>query len=222
MFPQLLARGWDWYGSLVPLGARGELAIRPERLRLVVDEEALLDDDANPVSPPGWWAAVDRIGGRCAVVLVHRRDVDVGSPESGGQLRRVMGRSRAVWAVLPVVDHLVLTTEEGIALPKVKVTFSSIVDFDGSRPGELLLDFQTTQDKALLVARQWILNRRYDRAINLVENALSPESANPEGFWFGINKPLLLLLFVTWPWVDLSSEPLDALMFVAGRSTTVP
>ncbi|MGV1010110.1 MAG: hypothetical protein ACOYBY_16135 [Dermatophilaceae bacterium] len=66
------------------------MLITPERLRLVVDGQVILDDDANPVAPPGWWEAVDSFGGRCIVIITHAEDVDLTDPHSGSQLRKLM------------------------------------------------------------------------------------------------------------------------------------
>ena len=102
LLPQLRALGWARFGDPVPTGAVGQLVISPDRLQLVVDDQTVLDD-LNPVSPPGWWKAVDQLGGRCAVVVLRQGDVDLHQPDSGERLRALMDTDRAVFAVLPVV-----------------------------------------------------------------------------------------------------------------------
>lgn len=103
LLPQLLDRGWDWFGSTIPANLQGDLVIDHQRLRLVVDGQILLDD-LNPASPAGWWAAVDQLQGRCAVIIVRREDVDLTDKASGLQLQSVLDQQRAVWAFLPLTD----------------------------------------------------------------------------------------------------------------------
>lgn len=76
-----------------------------DRLQLVVDDQALLDD-LNPWAPDGWWAAVDQLQGRCVVVIVRDGDVDLTHHNSGDQLAALMGTGRAVFAALPVTTNL--------------------------------------------------------------------------------------------------------------------
>lgn len=102
LLPQLKALGWNRFGDPVPSAPAGQLVISPDRLQLVVEDQTVLDD-LNPVSPPGWWKAVEQLGGRCAVVVLRQGDVDLHQPESGERLRALMDTDRAVFAVLPVV-----------------------------------------------------------------------------------------------------------------------
>jgi hypothetical protein len=72
-----------------------------DRLQLVVDDQALLDD-LNPYAADGWWSAVDGMQGRCVVVIVREGDVNLAHHEAGDhhevgdQLAALMGTGRAV------------------------------------------------------------------------------------------------------------------------------
>jgi hypothetical protein len=103
--PQLTVRGWARLGDPLPAAAAGELRIGTDRLQVVVDDQALLDD-LNSASPDGWWSAVDALEGRCVVVLVRDGDVDLTNQQAGAQLAALMGTNRAVFAALPVVTIL--------------------------------------------------------------------------------------------------------------------
>lgn len=103
LLPQLLACGWGRFGGPTPPAPSGQLVISPDRLQLIVQDQAVLDD-FNPYSPPGWWAAVDQLGGQCVVVVVRDGDLDLHRPDAGDQLAALMDTDQAVFAVLPVVD----------------------------------------------------------------------------------------------------------------------
>jgi len=75
--------------------------IGADRLRLVVDGQANLDD-LNPYAPHGWWAAVDGRKGQCLVVIFRSGDVDLASEDTGEQLAELVGTGRAVYASVPV------------------------------------------------------------------------------------------------------------------------
>ena len=105
LLPQLLDRGWALFGEPLPPAGTGRLAVGADRLQLVVDGQALLDD-LNPYAPDGWWAAVDALQGRCVVVIVRAGDVDLAHHDAGAQLAALMGTSRAVFAALPVATVL--------------------------------------------------------------------------------------------------------------------
>ena len=70
LLPQLLDRGWAVFGEPLPQAAAGRLVVGSDRLQLVVDDQALLDD-LNPYAPDGWWAAIDGTGGCCVVVIAR-------------------------------------------------------------------------------------------------------------------------------------------------------
>jgi hypothetical protein len=80
LLPQLRALGWGRFGGPVPAAPAGQLVTSPDRLQLIVGGQAVLDD-LNPVSPPGWWKVVDRLGGKCVVVVVRQGDVDLTRPD---------------------------------------------------------------------------------------------------------------------------------------------
>lgn len=102
---QLLERGWALFGTTPSDWAAGELLIGTSRLQLVVDGQPLLDD-VNPAGPPGWWAAVDDRGGRCAVIICADHDLDLTSGDTGAQLAALMDTGKAVHAALPVRTDL--------------------------------------------------------------------------------------------------------------------
>lgn len=85
LLPQLLSHHWTPMIEEVAGDADGELRLDPggQRLQLIVADQLLLDDDVNPVSPPGWWSAVDRMGGMCLVVVLRTADVDLTDPQLG-------------------------------------------------------------------------------------------------------------------------------------------
>ncbi len=62
LMPQLLDRGWALFGEALPQAPAGRLLVGSDRLHLLVDDQALLDD-LNPYAPDGWWAAVDGLQG---------------------------------------------------------------------------------------------------------------------------------------------------------------
>ena len=101
LVPQLLDRGWALLGEAPPSAAAGQLVVGSDRLQLVVDDQALLDD-LNPYAPDGWWAAVDGLHGKCVVVIARDGDVDLAHHDAGAQLAALMGTGRAVFAALPV------------------------------------------------------------------------------------------------------------------------
>jgi hypothetical protein len=67
---QLLERGWVRFGEPLQPAAAGEPRIGVDRLQVVIDGDVVLDDDGNPASPEGWWAAVDTLGGHCIGVMI--------------------------------------------------------------------------------------------------------------------------------------------------------
>lgn len=105
LVPQLLDRGWAVFGEPLPAVAAGRVVVGSDRLQLVVEDQALLDD-VNPYAPDGWWAAVDALQGRCVVVIVRDGDVDLAHHDAGEQLAALMGSGRAVFAALPVDTNL--------------------------------------------------------------------------------------------------------------------
>ena len=104
--PQLLQRGWVAFGQALRPGPAGELRIGVDRLQVVIDGDAILDDDANPASPEGWWAAVDILGGHCIVVILPTGTVDLTQSDAGNQLVALLNTDHALSAALPVVTSL--------------------------------------------------------------------------------------------------------------------
>ncbi len=102
LMPQLIELGWGWFGDDMPAHGTGELRITHDRLALVVDDQTILDD-INPASPPGWWDAVDGLGGLCVVIVVRHEDAgDFNDPDFGARMQGLMSGRRGVWALLPV------------------------------------------------------------------------------------------------------------------------
>jgi hypothetical protein len=98
---QLLERGWVRFGERRRLAATGELRIDVDRH----DGEMVLDDDVNPASPEGWWAAVKTLVRHCIVVMV-RDGVDLTQPQAGDQPAALLNTDHALSAALPVVTNL--------------------------------------------------------------------------------------------------------------------
>ena len=105
LWPQLLARGWVPFGNSLQ-AATGELCIGMDRLQLMLDGDVVLDDDANPASPEGWWTAVDNLNGHCVVVIIRGDTLDLRTPEAGGQLAALLHTDHALSAALPIVTKL--------------------------------------------------------------------------------------------------------------------
>jgi hypothetical protein len=77
-----------------------------DRLQVVLDGNVVLDDDANPASPEGCWAAVDTLGGHCIVVMVRDGAVDLTQPQAVDRLVALLNTDHALSAALPVVTNL--------------------------------------------------------------------------------------------------------------------
>ncbi len=101
----LKARGWDDYGRELPVGAAGEITIGSEGFQVVVDGMVMLSDDVNPVSPAGWWAAVDQLQGRCLVIVAPTGVLDFESELLGAQLDALRDTGQAINAGLPVLNR---------------------------------------------------------------------------------------------------------------------
>lgn len=98
---QLHARGWKTYGG-APAAGEGQVQIMPDRLVVIVEGEEILRDDTNPGSPPGWWEAVDRLGGMALLVLMPA-GTPLGQPAIGEALEQLIGDKGTAQALLPVV-----------------------------------------------------------------------------------------------------------------------
>lgn len=97
---QLHAQGWTPYGSGVG-DVLGTLTITPTLLTLDTDNGRVLEDNDNPLSPAGWWEAVDVIGG-CAVAVVVP-STDLKSPKFGEHLAELLDDPRTAHALVRVV-----------------------------------------------------------------------------------------------------------------------
>ena len=62
----------------------------------------MLDDDANPASPEGWWTAVDNLNGHCIVVVIREDTLDLRTPQAGDQLAALLHTDHALSAALPI------------------------------------------------------------------------------------------------------------------------
>jgi len=82
LMPRLLHRGWALFGEALAPAPVGRLVVGSDRLQLVVDDQAILDD-LNPYAPDGWWSAVDELQGRCVVVITRHGDVDLATTRPG-------------------------------------------------------------------------------------------------------------------------------------------
>ena len=106
LWPQLLSCGWVPFGNTLQPAAAGELRIGVDRLQVVLDGDVVVDDDANPASPEGWWAAIDALHGHCIVVMVRGGAVDLHHPEAGDQLAALLNTNHALSAALPIITNL--------------------------------------------------------------------------------------------------------------------
>ena len=106
LLPQLTEHGWVRCHHRLRSIAAGQVRIDPHRLRVIVDDQTLLDD-LNPTSPPGWWSAVDLLEDRCLVAVVSDDDVDPKQKHRAGeQLTCLIRANRALLAALPIVTEL--------------------------------------------------------------------------------------------------------------------
>lgn len=104
---QLSRQGWVSFGRPLQPGAVGEVRVGVDRLQIVANGRVVLDDGTNPVSPAGWWAAVDNLGGHCVVVMVRDGAVDLALPDAGDRLATLLNSDQAISAALRVVTDLV-------------------------------------------------------------------------------------------------------------------
>lgn len=83
-----------------------DLRIDHTRLQLVVDGQAVLDDEDGR-APDGWWRAVDEWGGQC-IVWVIAAPVDLGSADLGQVLNWLVdaGTDLSVTGRVPVLHTI--------------------------------------------------------------------------------------------------------------------
>ncbi len=99
---RLARQGWVSFGRALQPGAAGQVRFGVERVQLRAEGRLVLDAATSPVSPDGWWAAVDNLGGHCVVVLAREGAVDL-TPGDGDPLASLLNTDQAVSAALPVV-----------------------------------------------------------------------------------------------------------------------
>ena len=102
VLPLLQSHGWARFGQQPPTFARGELVITHRHLHLRVDRTTLASG-INPASPPGWWRAVDRSDGLCAVVVRPEVGLRVSETSRAEPMTMLLNADRAAFAVLPVL-----------------------------------------------------------------------------------------------------------------------
>lgn len=79
----LKAAGWGHGEAAMQSEAKGHLHIAPEGgLEVIVDGAAILTDDANPASPPGWWAAVSARNDKCWAVMARPESINLKAPQT--------------------------------------------------------------------------------------------------------------------------------------------
>jgi hypothetical protein len=102
---ELHARGWSPWGGRLSRDRGAVVRIMPDRLRITVNGVAILDDpDGDPVSPPGWWELVSRIGDRVVVALVPQ---ETPFDEDGlkAMHSRLLDSPDTALAIVPVVHR---------------------------------------------------------------------------------------------------------------------
>lgn len=101
----LLDRGWAVFGTgEFPEPPGSEIRVTPTSLTIqAADDLVVLQDDTNPISPPGWWQAVDSLGGRCVVVIPPAGSgTDLTSGEAGAHMLALMNSQQGVCALVSV------------------------------------------------------------------------------------------------------------------------
>ncbi len=83
----------------------------------------------------------------------------------------------------------------------IVVRLSVVQIVDRQYFGDTLLEVEEPTTVAAERARAWALVRGYDRLIESIEPLFAAEPA-AAGFHGLINKPTVLLVYVTWPWVE--------------------
>jgi hypothetical protein len=99
---QLVQRnGWSHYRG--PIGiADGEVRILPDLVEVVIDGQIVLQDDTNPLSPDGWWKAVDALQGHLGLVLIPS-GTPFEQPAFAEALNALEGSEDTAQAILRVV-----------------------------------------------------------------------------------------------------------------------
>lgn len=102
MVQQLLTVGWKPYLSDIVEDLSAEIQVAPDRFVLVRQDVTLLSDDTNPVSPPGWWKAVDARGEVALCVIVEHGLVDLTASTFAHDLARLIDSPRTASAMVRV------------------------------------------------------------------------------------------------------------------------
>jgi len=99
---QLISHGgWHPFRGDISI-VEGEVRISPAELVVVVAEQVVLRDDTNPISPDGWWKAVDAMQGHIALVLIPA-GTPFDQPAFGDALDALEGRDSTAQAIVRVV-----------------------------------------------------------------------------------------------------------------------
>ena len=95
--------GWTYYGDR-PTTQPGEVLLTNDTVHVTSGRYAILNDDqGNPISPPGWWDAVNRVGDQCLVVVVEHGWLSSFDPTVlPDQLQALVDTPHAAQALLPV------------------------------------------------------------------------------------------------------------------------
>ncbi len=109
----LRAHGWGELGDDPPKLTTSVVRLGTPGLQLVVNGMAILDDDTNPVAPPGWWEAIDAIKSALGAPLVGVQVVrcadvpdDFHDPALVDALKSVFASRAGVSALVRVTEWL--------------------------------------------------------------------------------------------------------------------
>lgn len=78
----LRAAGWDQGETNTQREDHGYLEITTGGLQLIVEGAAILSDDMNPISPPGWWDAVHTLGDKCWAVMAKPESINLADTQN--------------------------------------------------------------------------------------------------------------------------------------------
>lgn len=87
---QLRDRGWPPFGGDLFADADAAAEVMPDRFALSIHNEALLEDNTNPVAPAGWWTAVDALGDRAVCVVFAAGVVDLRDGNIGSRMNELL------------------------------------------------------------------------------------------------------------------------------------
>lgn len=98
---QLPSAGWG-VADLSVDATVGNLRISPQGLRIEVEGQELLVDDANPTSPPGWWDAVSVHNERVMAVVAPIDSLDLNAETLFDDIGRLVKTNRVISGTLAV------------------------------------------------------------------------------------------------------------------------